>query len=173
MDRLSRFLRDETGALVVEFVILYPVFIVMMLSCVEAGIMMLRSAMLERGVDLAVRDLRVGNMTNADEDIMRTAICNHAAFLSDCTSNVRVELTRVDPDTFAFPSTQATCVERDEAIQPSLEFVNGQDHDLMMLRACAIYSPFFPTTGLGLRLVEAPGEGYALIAASAFVVEPD
>jgi hypothetical protein len=56
--------------------------------------------------------------------------------------------------------------------------VNGGDNKLLYLRACIRLDPMLPTTGIGRAIVEA-AEGddaargsYALVASSAFVVEP-
>ena len=59
-----------------------------------------------------------------------------------------------------------------EDVQPVLEFTSGMDHDVMLVRACAVFDPMFPTTGLGLRLPKDETGAYSLVASSAFVVEP-
>ena len=172
MTWLRKFLRRDDGASTIEFVILFPAFMIVFISTIDAGILMLRTVLLERGVDLAVRELRLGINPPADEDEMKVSICNHASFLRDCTNNLRVELTRVEDGVWAFPNGGTQCVERTEEVQPALQFVNGTDHDIMVLRACAVYSPMFPTTGLGLRMVPSEGDTYSLVSTSAFVVEP-
>jgi len=55
-----RWLKDESGAVVVDFAIMLPVFLMLMLSSVEMGMMTFRQTMLERGLDMAVRNLRLG-----------------------------------------------------------------------------------------------------------------
>lgn len=172
MKYLRPFWKRETGATSIEFVILFPVFMSIFLSTVEAGMLMIRSVLLERGVDLAVRELRLGISPAEDEDSLKIEICNHASFLRSCTTTMRVELTRLDTTVWDFPSANTTCFERDEDIQPALEFENGADHQLMLLRACANYSPMFPWVGLGMRMVGGEGGVYSLVSTSAFVVEP-
>ena len=54
------FLRRKDGVASVEFVILVPVFLLAMIDAVEASVMMVRSTLLARGLDLAVRELRLG-----------------------------------------------------------------------------------------------------------------
>jgi hypothetical protein len=49
--------------------------------------------------------------------------------------------------------------------------VTGGQNQLMLVKACAIFNPIFPSTGLGLQLVRDDG-GYAVTAFSAFVNEP-
>ena len=172
MNRFSKFWQCEGGVSTVEFTLLFPAFMIVLLSTIDAGILMLRAVLLERGVDIAVRELRLGIDPPGDEDELKISVCNHASFLRNCTEALRIELTRLDDDTWTFPSTTTTCVERSEELEPAVTFVNGTEHDIMLLRACATYSPMFPTTGLGLRMVADEVGTYSLIATSAFVVEP-
>jgi Flp pilus assembly protein TadG len=172
MKRLRHFLHRSDGTSTIEFTLIFPAFIIILLASVESGIMMIRNVMLERGVDIAVRELRLGKNVPKDEDELKKLVCNSAAFIKDCTSVLRLELVRVDTATFDMPTAAATCVQRDKLTQPALTYTSGVDHDLMLLRACAVFNPYFPTTGLGLRLPKDGTGLYALTAASAFVVEP-
>ncbi|WP_410482375.1 TadE/TadG family type IV pilus assembly protein [Ovoidimarina sediminis] len=47
---LRHFLHNETGSASIEFCILFPSFMLAMLSSIEAGLMMTRNVMLERGL---------------------------------------------------------------------------------------------------------------------------
>jgi hypothetical protein len=44
---------------------------------------------------------------------------------------------------------------------------------MMLIRACAKFDPLFPTSGLGFQLPRDNTGAYALIAATAFVNEPE
>ena len=166
------FRKREEGAASIEFVILFPLFAVILMSSIEAGIMMVRNVLLDHAVDVSVRSLRLGIDAPGDEDELRAMICENAKYLTDCENAVRVELVRVPLDTWAMPTAKATCVQRGEDVQPVLEFTSGMDHDVMLVRACAVFDPMFPTTGLGLRLPKDETGAYSLVASSAFVVEP-
>ena len=172
MTRFAKFLKDERGSSTIEFVLLFPAFVVVMLSAVESGIFMIRSVMLERGVDLAVRELRLGINVPSDEQELITMVCNHSAFLQRCPEIMRLELVQIDMATWNFPSTAATCTISDELLQPELGYTVGVDHNLMLLRVCAVMNPWFPSTGIGLGLPKNEAGLYSLTAASAFVVEP-
>jgi len=172
MKTLRTFLQRTDGSSTLEFVLLFPAYVIILLAAVESGIMMINNVLLERGVDIAVRELRLGVSVPADEEALKKDVCNAAAFIADCTTNLRLELVRIDTSTFDMPTASATCVQRDQLTQPALSYTRGTDHDLMLIRACAIFTPYFPTTGLGLRLPKDGTGHYALTAASAFVVEP-
>lgn len=57
--RLRRLLAREDGTATVEFVVLFPVFMMVLANAVEASVLMSRAAMLDRALDLAVRGLRI------------------------------------------------------------------------------------------------------------------
>lgn len=42
----------------------------------------------------------------------------------------------------------------------------------MLVRVCALFEPFFPTTGLGMMMRYNARGDYALVATTAFVNEP-
>ena len=42
----------------------------------------------------------------------------------------------------------------------------------MLVRACAVFDPYFPTSAWGLQLPLDASGGYQLVAMSAFVNEP-
>lgn len=67
-----RFLRkvrqDEEGANVAPYAIAFPFVLMLIFGFIEAGMIMLRWIMLERGVDLASRELRLNGTANADLD---------------------------------------------------------------------------------------------------------
>ena len=149
MSRILSFFGKKDGTASVDFIFLFPAFVIVLLSAVESGTMMLRNVLLERGVDLAVRELRIGANPPADESELLNRVCTYSAFIRDCDQNLRLELVRVNTTTFDMPTTSATCQQKDELTQPALTYTTGVDHDLMLLRACAIFTPYFPTTGLG------------------------
>jgi Flp pilus assembly protein TadG len=92
--RASRLGRDESGFSTVEFVIIFPLFLAIFLASFESGYMMLRNVMLERSVDLAVRELRLGDPNPPTDVEFRQQICENTYFVSDCNNRVMVELAR-------------------------------------------------------------------------------
>lgn len=169
---LRRFRKQEDGNATIEFVILFPLFIGIVASTFEAGILNTRHAMLERAVDLAVRELRLGLDATPTHDELRATICNYAGVIQDCNEALHIELERVSTTTWNFRTGDIQCVDRDEEISPVVNFNGGTLNDLMLITVCAAVSPMVPTTGLGLHLPRINSSDYALIAMSAFVNEP-
>lgn len=173
--RLTHWLRREDGTATVEFVLVVPVLFLLFLSSVEAGFMQLRYVMLERGLDLTVRELRLGQMVDPTQEKVRQEICRFALVIPDCVNSLLVELRPVDTTTWDTLSPDAACINRSEPIgeQKPPNFNTGTgDQQLMLIRACAIFDPMFPTIGLGLQLAKNPQGTYDLVASSAFVNEP-
>ena len=170
--RCRRFLRAEHGAATVPFVLFVPIFMVFILSSMELGFVMMRHVMLERALDLTVRDLRLGRVANPTHDTILARLCSYSAYIGDCEHSVLLELRPIPKNSWAPFNTGATCVNRDAPVQPVTEFSGGTSDELMLVRACAKVSPLMPTTGLGLHLTKDGSGQYALITSTAFVNEP-
>lgn len=170
---LRRFARREDGSITVEFAIVFPALIFLTLSSFELGMVMLRNAMLDRGVDRAVRDVKIDTGTTVDIDTLRTSICAKAGIIPDCQNQLRIEMTMVDLRNWQALPTTYSCNDRALTTQPLSTFTPGGANDVMILRVCALFDPIFPTTAPFLfRPPEHNGGAYALTASNAFVMEP-
>ena len=166
--RLTR----EDGNATIEFVFLFPALITLFLMVVEAGVIMTRGVMLDRGVDISMRLLRLGALVPMDHDTLKTEICNNAMIIPDCLNSVLIELRPIDKTTWTPLSGATTCIDRTEEIDPVLEFTAGVANEMMLVRVCAVYDPFFPTTGLAAQMQLDASGAYHLVAMSAYVNEP-
>ncbi|MBJ6370562.1 TadE/TadG family type IV pilus assembly protein [Sedimentitalea arenosa] len=170
--RIARFLHCEDGQSTIEFALTFPAMLVIFLSGIELAMATLNHSMLERAVDLTVRDIRLGTGTAPQHDQLKTLICERAGFINDCSSNLRLEMVQVDPRNWAGINPEADCTDQSQEVSPVRTFVNGAENELMILRACAKINPVFPTTGLGKSIAKDGAGQYALISTSAFVQEP-
>jgi Flp pilus assembly protein TadG len=169
---LRRFRRDEAGTATTEFVIIVPVFFMLLLMGVDAGLVMTRQVMLDRALDIVVRDLRLGRLEDPSLNDLRTRICSQTAILPNCAANLLIDLRTVNTLSWNFPATPPACVDRAASITPVTSVVAGAGNDMMMLRACMIIDPLFPTTSWGLQLPLDDSGGFQLFALSSFVNEP-
>lgn len=170
--RLRRLRRREDGTSTIEFVILFPVFFTLLLSSAESGLLMVRQMMLERGLDLSVRAVRLGTSTAVSDEDLRKMICTGAGLIPNCMTELKVEMISLDPWNFDRPAESPDCVNRNEEVQVNRTFQNGSSHQVMMIRACALFDPMLPNIGLGRRLSEEGEKPYALVSSSIFVMEP-
>lgn len=169
---LKRWLGDETGAVVADFAIMLPVFIMFMLSSAEMGLMAFRQTMLERGLDMAVRDLRLGLIESPDHTKVKDRICTYAGFLPDCGNSIRLEMQPVNLRSYTMLPAKAECVDKSEPINPVYNFTPGGANQLMVMRACIKIAPVFPTMGLGEQVAKDGNGDMSLFSVTAFVNEP-
>lgn len=172
--RLIRFRRDEEGGIfLLEFCILVPILFGAFLMAFELSIYSMRQMYLDRGLDIAVRYIRLSTNTPIAHNDIKNVICRNASFIQDCDETLRLEMVPVNPRAFAAFNQEADCVDTSTDATPVRRFSLGREHELMIMRACVMFKPVFPTTGLGKEL-EKDGAGRArLIAATAFVQEPN
>ncbi len=180
---LKRFHDQEGGNATIEFVLFVPFFFAFFLSSFEMGMLMVRQTMLDRGVDLTVRLVRLNQMVNADGDSavnrvnLRRSICFFSGGLvPSCDERLRVEMIRMDPHNWAAGGARATtggaCVDVDDPARIDGVFDAAPENELILLRVCALIEPISLTAGLGAGLQKRSGDNYALFSMSAFVVEP-
>ncbi|MFK7878015.1 MAG: TadE/TadG family type IV pilus assembly protein [Paracoccaceae bacterium] len=176
MKRISGALRDfgrnEDGNGTIEFVLVLPGFMLLFTSAYEAGMLSTRHVMLERGLDSAVRDVRIGRIPQPDHEILTQRICDYASIIPNCMTNIRLEMIQRNPRAWVDPNDEVACVDREEEGDPVLNFTNGGNNELMILRACVLFEPMIPTSGLGKAIPKESGSAYALVATSSYVMEP-
>jgi len=171
-NRLHRFLTDEDGNASVEFVIVFPVYMALMIMSIELGLTTLRHTLLERGLDIAVREIRLGTGTAPQHDQIKQTICDNAMFIRNCDQNLRLEMRPVDIHNFAALDATADCTDSAEPTKPVKEFTPGQQNELMLLRACLRFDPVFPDAVLGSALEKDASGQSAIVSMTAFVQEP-
>lgn len=173
---VRNFRSGERGNVTVEFALVFPVFVMILTSSIEMGIITVRQTLLERGLDIAMREVRVGTGANYSHDQVRAMICDGAVVFDDCEDNLRLEMIPNDPRNYTKLPNAVDCVQHaaggSEPLNPVREFTAGQSNELVIVRACLLYDPVFPTSQLALdRTTDQNGKS-ALVAVSAFTQEP-
>lgn len=169
---LSRFRKDETGSATVEFVLHFSVLFTILAASIELSNINIRHAMLERAVEVAVRDIRLNTGQVPTFESVRATICEEARIIEGCESNLMLEMKQVDPTNFTPLPAVPDCINAQEEPRPVRDFKAGQDNDLMLIRACLKYNPIFPAAPLAMA-IDMDENGYAkMIVNSAFVQEP-
>lgn len=171
---LGRFKREEDGQMLLEFAILAPLVFTAFLSAVELGFYKTRHLFLDRGLDLAVRNVRLNTGTDYTHADIKDMICDFAGFLDNCHSQLKLEMSPVDPRAFAEFAADEDCTDATQPVNPSRTFVLGGHNELMLLRACYKFDPIFPTSGLGYDFAtNGDDAGMAkMVSITAFVQEP-
>jgi Flp pilus assembly pilin Flp len=166
------FTKEEDGSAALEFAVVAPLLMLILFSTFELGLLTVRETLLERALDLTVRDIRLGTGTAPQHDELKARICDRAYLLHDCSSNLRIEMIQLDPRNWTDPRADADCTDRSRDVEPVRAFVHGRENEMMLVRVCVKVEPLFPTSGLGEALHKDGAGDYSLIARSAFVQEP-
>ena len=169
---LRRFRRGEEGSPTVEFVIVFPVIMTFVASACESGLLLTRQMMLQHGVEMSGRAVRLGVGDEVTDEEIRRMVCTGAGIIPDCMESLKVEMIRIDPNNWQSPPAIPDCVDRSEPATPNRTFEHGIDHELMLIRVCALFDPMFPNFGHGVQLSRERGGDYALVASTLFVMEP-
>lgn len=171
--RLSTLWRREDGVAAMEFVLMVPVLLSVFMSAFEGGLLMTRSILLEHAVDVTMRELRLGHYGKVTNVLLKDEICRRTIIFGECSKNITVQLDRISTTTWAIPTPPPTCINRNDDAEPVVDMSNlGSDNDLMLMRVCVSLPAIFPGMGLALNLPQDELGNYALVARSAFVVEP-
>ncbi len=165
-------LQDESGNATMEFVIVFPLLMFFVLMILESGLIATRSVLLERGLDVATRSLRLGTDPNMDYDTLKARVCDAAGILMNCRRDLLLEVRELDLNS-PYPQNQPNCVDRTGKIAPKITFSPGGRNRLMFVRACIIIDPIFPGFGLTLGLPRDSSGGLQLVSYTAFMNEPE
>lgn len=197
MKLLRDFWEDESGSPITEFVVVAPLFFMMFFWVFELGIMTVRWAMLDRGLDLTIRGLRTNTISGIsgtnnldDHDLLRDLVCENSGVLKNCKDYLYLELTVLGAGV-PIPDDKAECVNRTAPAntRPAINFgANGTAsnfQEIVYVRACYWIDPIMP---FGLRLFGVSTEtkvpngatkntvyekGFAITAKSIYITEPD
>lgn len=142
------------------------------LSAFELAIFLARQTMLERAVDVAIRDVRLHTGRTYTQAAIRRTVCERAVILPDCEANLAIEVTRVDRSTYEMPDPARACASAGGSLTGAGAVNDGTSDDLMVVRTCYRVRPFFPQTGLGFQFAQSEDGRASMVASAVFVQEP-
>ncbi len=169
--KIGSFIDDQSGNATIEFVLVFPVLMWFVMTIFETGFIATRSVLLERGLDIAVRDLRLGTDPTINHEKLKARVCENSSILLDCERDLILEVVELNINS-AYPQNQANCIDRTEEIEPTITFNPGGRNRIMFVRACMIIDPIFPGLGISLGLPRDNSGGYQMVAYTAFMNEP-
>lgn len=172
LSRVRNLWRREDGTATVEFVFIFPVMFGIFMSGWESGLLMTRAVLLDRSLDMVMRDLRLGNIDAPTHAILKERICARTVMINDCIDNLRVSLEPVNTTTWTFPARSQECRDRSTTIEPVVTVNSGAPDEVMLVRVCVPIDAVFPGSAVGARLPKDGSGAYRLVATSAFVNEP-
>jgi len=105
----ASFRKDETGTGTLDFMMVLPAAMFFAATSYESGTYGLRNVMLERAVDVTVRQVRIGAIPDPTHAQLKERICEEAAIIPECMANVKLEMIRKDPRSWTDVSEVADC----------------------------------------------------------------
>ncbi|MEL7047935.1 MAG: TadE/TadG family type IV pilus assembly protein [Pseudomonadota bacterium] len=135
---LRRFSKDKSGSAAIEFAMVFPIYLLMVLSLITSGLYYFTDSGLHNAVETASRKIRTGQVQTAGltVDQFKQEICDAGTFLN--CANLRVLLQRGSSWNEINP---AACVENGTlstssgSTQPVSDFAGGAG-DVVLVTAC-------------------------------------
>ncbi|OAN70765.1 hypothetical protein A8B78_04760 [Jannaschia sp. EhC01] len=173
--RIQEFWEDESATATLEFVIVFPLLMIVFIAAFETALILTRQIMLERTLDMSTRVLRLAQGVITDADTVRDTMCANTTLLPDCDTLLTIDLQIIDRNVYDMPSNDQVCAGRGEdiVIAPDNEFQVGADNDFLLIRTCLIVDRILPFSGFGLNLTRDDSGGMHMMASTIFVNEPD
>jgi len=172
--RITDLWRREDGVAAMEFVLMVPVLLAVFMSAFECGLLMTRSILLEHAVDVTMREVRLGHFPVVTNVLLKDEICRRTIIFGECAKNITVQLDRISTETWAIPTAPPVCVNRNDPSEAVKDLTDiGQPNDLMLARVCVSLPAIFPGMGFALNLPQDELGNYALVARTAYSVEPN
>ncbi|MEL6766659.1 MAG: TadE/TadG family type IV pilus assembly protein [Pseudomonadota bacterium] len=174
MKNALAFFRDDRGAASLEFVAVFPLLAAILGAYLEMGWLMTKQMMLDRGLDVTMRQIRVASAGVVNHDTIKDAVCANALVMLDCSNSLKIQLIPYDTATPA-DFNGADCYDREAEVNIASSFADsgGSRDELMFVRACVLVDFLLPGGGLGFFFTQrTPNNGYAMVSYSAFKNEP-
>ncbi len=178
--RLRKFRDCEDGSIAtIEFLFWFPFFVYVAWSGIDLGMMSFNHANLERALDETIREVRLNRLpdgeTDWDHDLLKDMVCDRTYFVSDCSNQMALEMTRIDPRVGNQLNPDPICVDSPADLRPldPAVFQAGTSNELMIIRACLEVEPLWGFTMVGdlVRQNGANGQ-WELQSTTVFVHEP-
>jgi len=173
-NRLNRFVKEDVGAMhTVEFAVMFPLLCAALLFGVELTTHSNRQFQLDRGLEVTTRAIRLHTGSALSHAQVKQSICDNAGGLNDCVENLKLEMIPMNPRAFTSLPSTPDCTSAPAPATPVRGWSVGQQHELMLMRACYQYDPVMPFIGLGRELADDSNGKGTMVSISAFVQEPN
>jgi Flp pilus assembly protein TadG len=161
--------RRIDGVAAIEFALVAPPFLVLLLGIFEAGLVFFAGATLQAAVDVASRHIRTNDLAvtaQTSPTVFRNVICDNAPFLTCTGIQIDIE-TRPDFSTASFSSPLTKDGKLDPKLSQSAPVAACQ---VVLVRAFYEWPTFTPM--LSLLLGNLSDGNHLLVGTAAFRAEP-
>ncbi len=146
-------LRDRKGSTAVEFALVAPPFIALMLSTFEVGWFYFAASQVDAATIATARLVRTGQAQRAgfDKQEFFNAVCPTVQVFGDCDETLTVEVTVFNSFAeLAADNAPVVCSNDALADIAALSYTPGTDNSIVRLRVCLLYKTLNPTIGVNV-----------------------
>ncbi len=166
-------LQCQRGAASIEFITVMPLAVAVFFASAESGILSLRQTFLDRALELTIREVRLGMITNTSSANLKSLICARMAMVDNCAENLALEMNvRSSFNFLSIPNTTTSCIDRATNTEPVLTYEPGAENELVLVRACLVQDIVFPTSVAQVSVFGTTNQEFHLISTTVFVKEP-
>jgi Flp pilus assembly protein TadG len=173
---IRKYLLREDAATTVEFVVLFPIVLLVFFIAAENVVVNLKTTILDRALDLTVRELRLGLIESPTQTSIKTLVCQRMGSPAGCSSDLVLEMTVgsfSSSGNVVLPSPTTACNNNSVSINPVVAFISGGSNDLVFVRACYTVDVTMPMTVGPVSASDAMGTEHRLISTAVFMNEPN
>ncbi len=172
---IKRFARDNRGVAAVEFALIAPIFLALILSLFETGWLMTKIALADNAVSSVGRSIYTGaalSDATITQDSLKEEICRQIVIIGDCENNIELEVITINSFN-DIPTGGEVCRDSfNGGVQPVATYTPGQSQEISFVRACITTEIFSPFIGVGLGLPKNSNDRFEIISTIAFANEP-
>jgi Flp pilus assembly protein TadG len=146
-------LRDRNGSAAVEFALVAPPFLALMMSTFEVGWFYFAASQVDGATIETARLVRTGQVQKAgfDKQDFFNEVCPNVRIFGDCDETLTVEVTVFNSFAeLAADASPVICTNDDPAEIAALAFNPGTDNSIVRLRVCLLYKTINPTIGVNV-----------------------
>lgn len=146
-------LRDRKGSAAVEFALVAPPFLALMMSTFEVGWFYFAASQVDAATIETARLVRTGQVQKADFDKQDffNEVCPNVQIFGDCDETLTVEVTVFNSFAeLAADNAPVVCTNDDPSEIAALAFEPGTDNSIVRLRVCLLYKTINPTIGVNV-----------------------
>jgi Flp pilus assembly protein TadG len=168
--RCAAFIRDQKGATAVEFALIGPAFIALLVALIQTFLVFFAQELLESVVQQSSRLVLTGQVKSQQmtASAFKQAVCNEVVILFNC-SGLMVDV-QVVPTLTSTKTSAPTLTYNNGQVSNTWQFNPGNAGDLVVVRVMYLWPVFLGP--LGFNLADQPNNNKLIMATAAFQNEP-
>lgn len=151
--RLKAAIKDRKGSAAVEFALVAPPFLALMMSTFEVGWFYFAASQVDAATIETARLVRTGQVqqANFDKEEFFNQVCPEIRIFGDCDETLTVEVTVFNSFAeLAADASPVICANDEPAEIAALAYDPGSDNSIVRLRVCLLYRTLNPTIGVNV-----------------------